>query len=193
MAKSLEFKGHAKLGKGKKKKRFSKTSKEGPWFCPTKVPFPFFLVFLFFHSTSPSLLCVPLVAFMQVMKTLFSSFPNFAQPLNSKDLATMLACCHFAITNIIFGHREEKGERGACCLLASMGLWLCYHTIDYNNSTTYYSSVREKKEGKGVPSSNFLYVCVCVCFFFTVVFSGSGGGCNKEGRRKRWKEGGEVE
>jgi len=26
-----------------------------------------------------------------------------------------------------------------------------------------------------------------------VVFSGSGGSCNKEGRGRRWKEGGEVE
>jgi len=48
---------------------------------------------------------------MQVMKTFFFfSFPNFAQPLISKDLATMLARCHFPITNIIFGHQEEKGE-----------------------------------------------------------------------------------
>jgi hypothetical protein len=34
---------------------------------------------------------------------------------------------------------------------------------------------------------------VCFFFLFIVVFSGSGGSCNKEGRGRRWKEGGEVE
>jgi hypothetical protein len=89
---SLEFKACAKLGK-KKKGGCSKTSKEGTWFCPTKVP-PFFLVFLFLSfSTSPSLPYVPFVAIVQVM----TRAPTH---------------CHIAIACIGYGHQEEKGEQG---------------------------------------------------------------------------------
>ncbi len=142
MAKSLEFKGCAKLGK-EKKKGVQKHRRKALGFVQQKSPSPLFYFFFFFHSTSPSLLCVPLVALVQVM-------------------TTTLAHCHFAITRIIFGHREEKGKWGACCLLPLMGLWLHCHTTNYNNRSTYYSNVREKKEGGGTPFSNFMCVCVCV-------------------------------
>ncbi len=155
-----------KVGKGKKK-RFSKTSKEGPWFCPTKVPFPFFLVFSFFslHLTFPSL-CPPCGTHASDENLFLFFLPQLCTTFELQGFG------HNACTLPLPHHQHylwsPRGKRRVGGMLPPCidGVVVALpHIIDYNNSSTYYNIVREKKEGRGAPSSNFLCVCVCVFFF----------------------------
>jgi len=128
----LEFEGCAKLWK---KKKVQKHQKRAPSFVRRK---PLFFVFF-----SPPLdLSLPFPC------------PSLGVHASDDNNTYALPFRHCQGWSLVNGRKKES--RGPHRLPTSMLLWSFYHATDCNN---YGNSIKEKEEGKRVPSSRFFIFC----------------------------------